>query len=501
MKISCQSCQSKYNVADEKVQGKIVKIRCRKCGATIVVNASGGVSTNGSGPALAPTAQASTAARADAAAHPAASGDAATEWHVSVADNDQRTMSLADLVTAYNAGTIAQDTFIWTEGMDDWKPLSEVDAVVSALYAAVGQAAPVEVAAAGHRRASAAPVAAAPSFEQAASAVAYARPATQAGGFAPQAAVAAASAPEPRRAAVVKREARARDLFATRSGEELQASPPPAYGSSPAGEDDSRLTGQRNENSVLFSLDHLTRNAAQTPSQDHGAPPSKDDSGLIDLKALAAKAESMRPPTMPQSGSLGSPLGFAAPLGAPLGGLGLGADLPQRSKLPLLIGGGAAIALLLVLGIVIGLKMGGITTPPISAASNTAVPPLPSSVATADPSASASASAAAQASASASAAPTPIAAAKPHAYGGGGGGGGGAGAGGGAGGGAWKGGATAKPAGATGGAGGGAAGVTGGAGVSAGAGGGGGGSSPTPSKKGDCGCNGDLLCMMKCSTH
>ena len=48
MKITCQSCQSKYNVADEKVQGKIVKIRCRKCGATIVVNGTGGAAaTNG----------------------------------------------------------------------------------------------------------------------------------------------------------------------------------------------------------------------------------------------------------------------------------------------------------------------------------------------------------------------------------------------------------------------------------------------------------------------
>ena len=47
MKITCQSCQSKYNVADEKVEGKIVKIRCRKCGATIVVNGTGGAATNG----------------------------------------------------------------------------------------------------------------------------------------------------------------------------------------------------------------------------------------------------------------------------------------------------------------------------------------------------------------------------------------------------------------------------------------------------------------------
>ena len=38
MKIACQSCQAKYTIADEKVLGKVVKIRCKKCGATIVIN-------------------------------------------------------------------------------------------------------------------------------------------------------------------------------------------------------------------------------------------------------------------------------------------------------------------------------------------------------------------------------------------------------------------------------------------------------------------------------
>ncbi|MDB5219989.1 MAG: virulence associated protein, partial [Myxococcaceae bacterium] len=28
MKIQCQSCQAKYTIADEKVLGKVVKIRC-----------------------------------------------------------------------------------------------------------------------------------------------------------------------------------------------------------------------------------------------------------------------------------------------------------------------------------------------------------------------------------------------------------------------------------------------------------------------------------------
>jgi predicted Zn finger-like uncharacterized protein len=486
MKISCQSCHSKYNVADEKVQGKIVKIRCRKCGATIVVNASAGAAANGlSSAPVPPTTPDGVTAGSDA------------EWHVSVADNDQRTMSLAEVVTAYNAGVVTQDTFVWTEGMGDWKPLSEVDAVVSALHAAAEQP-PAAAAASGYDHGlSAPPVAAAapPAYEAAAPALpAHAQAPAYEGGFAAQ----AQSEAEPRRAAVVKREARARDLFATRSGEELQTSSPASHASAPPGAgDDSRLTGQRNENSVLFSLDHLTRNAEPQHQRDEGFARTKDDSGLIDLKALSAKAESMRPPTLHDAHALSSPLGmppalgFASPLGAPVG-FGPGADSQPKSKLPLLIGGGAGVALLLVLGIVIGLKIGGGAAAPNAAASASAAPsPIPSATAepTPSPTAAASAATAPQASASASAAPVAAVAPKPRPFGVGGGGS------------AFKQGAAAKPAGAAG-AGGGASPAAGPAAAGGAAAGGGGGAAPAaPAKKGDCGCNGDLMCMMKCSTH
>src|SRR5580692_4525519 len=132
MKITCQSCQSKYNVADDKVQGKVVKIRCRKCGSTIVVNGTNVTATNGAAEAT------DVPPPVDASARPAETAD---PWHVNVAENDQRTMSLAELVEAYNSGTVTQDSFIWTEGMGDWKPLGEVEAVVSALHANAGESA------------------------------------------------------------------------------------------------------------------------------------------------------------------------------------------------------------------------------------------------------------------------------------------------------------------------------------------------------------------------
>ena len=47
-----------------------------------------------------------------------------------------------------------------------------------------------------------------------------------------------------------------------------------------------KLTGQRNENSVLFSLNALTQNA---PKEDAPlAPGGPEGSGLIDIRALSA---------------------------------------------------------------------------------------------------------------------------------------------------------------------------------------------------------------------
>jgi hypothetical protein len=317
----------------------------------------------------------------------------------------------------------------------------------------------------GYEQASLAPaVSHSPVYEPPPQEPAYEAPAYQA----PAAAAAfAAPAPEPKRAAVSKREARARDLFATNAGEEMQTSAPAApHAMAPAGGGGADgLTGQRNENSVLFSLAVLTKNADERPPVDTGGAANKEDSGLIDLKALAAKAESMRPPAMHDDGVFHAPLGFTPPLGAPVGALSGGGETQAKSKLPLYIGGGAGVLVLLVLGIVIGVKIAG-SPAPVPVASVLSMPTAP----TAEPSAVASAP---TAEPSASAAPSAtVAATVKKAFGGGG---------------------TYRPPGA-----GGSKPPT--------AGGSSGGAAPTPSptpKKsgGDCGCNGDLMCLMKCSTH
>ena len=40
MKFLCDQCKAKYQIADEKVQGKTLRMKCRKCGHIIEIRAS-----------------------------------------------------------------------------------------------------------------------------------------------------------------------------------------------------------------------------------------------------------------------------------------------------------------------------------------------------------------------------------------------------------------------------------------------------------------------------
>src|SRR5262245_36229287 len=51
MKVTCQSCQARYTIADEKVRRKVAEIRCEKCGTTILVDGTDGSSSSNEGPA------------------------------------------------------------------------------------------------------------------------------------------------------------------------------------------------------------------------------------------------------------------------------------------------------------------------------------------------------------------------------------------------------------------------------------------------------------------
>lgn len=247
MKIACDSCGAKYTIADEKVSGKTVKIRCKKCGATMVIDGQ-------------------SAAAAPASQGPAPSVEAANGWMLHVGEGDQESLTVDQVVERYRDGRIDGSAYVWREGMADWKLLRDVPELFAVCVSAVGAAAP--------------PASASRPVESArrASAPPPAMPADSAA-IGDEESTVARDVPSPKAAATASATpaASARGPLA----DLVAASATP----SSAPQAPSALTGQRNDNSVLFSLASLSKNGPAAP-----AAPGSDASGLIDMRALAAIA-------------------------------------------------------------------------------------------------------------------------------------------------------------------------------------------------------------------
>ena len=323
MKIECDKCSAKYSIADEKVRGKTFKIRCKKCSNVIIVRDK---------------------AAADAGVLGGDEGAAATGWHLAINGETVGPMPEDDVRQRFRAGEIDRDTAVWQEGFEDWVPLGDVDTFAD-LASSAGHAAADPFASANQEDYAAA--------QAQAQAQAHAH---MHGG----AAVAASPVSAP---------------VSARGGGMAVAESSPRV---------TRLTGQRNENSVLFSLDSLqalatggggggpsggaARSAAPSRQGPRGlatVAPSSEGSGLIDIRALGAMVGSDAAPTHSSGGASSKSVDDSTlPSfgGANLGGLAstpltpqvaavdhhhMAASQPQRSNAPLYV-----LMVLLLLGIV-----------------------------------------------------------------------------------------------------------------------------------------------------
>jgi predicted Zn finger-like uncharacterized protein len=383
LKISCQSCQAKYTIADEKVLGKIVKIRCKKCGATIVINGN-------EQEAATAAFDASAAQQPGNAVYDYTAQGGGESWTVNVSDGDQRTMTTAEIAAAYSQSVVNDETYCWKDGMGDWLPLREIPE----LHGAANAGPQPSMHADSYSQPPPPPQEDQPTQAGFSSLFggggggggADAGASLFGGGAAAAAAApaAAASAPAARRAG--GRAAGGADLFgsaATAGSEQDVMSSAAAQGSAGGS-----MTGQRNENSVLFSLSALTANA---PKED--APmPQGDGSGLIDIRALSAGMASTNngPNKADDIMNLGGGGAFSAALAAPvlapapadMSDLNVGAG-GERKK------GNAGLIIGMIAGLAIfGLLVGGgiiyaLKAPPAVPTAATATATAPTDTATA----------------------------------------------------------------------------------------------------------------------
>lgn len=93
----CGQCQAKYQLPDERVAGKTVRMKCRKCSHLIEVKGPEKAKEEG--------------------------GPLASEgWYAGIAGKPTGPMSAADLAKKVDEGALDRDALVWREGQDGWKP-------------------------------------------------------------------------------------------------------------------------------------------------------------------------------------------------------------------------------------------------------------------------------------------------------------------------------------------------------------------------------------------
>ncbi len=344
MKIVCDSCGAKYSIADEKVAGKIFKIRCKKCSSVLEVRGD----------------QTGAQALDGAAWGQKQSLDAG--WYI-VVDGEQRgPLPPIELSQLFAKGSVGLDSYVWKEGFDDWKVAGEVPELVQIL-GGVGSA---------PRRSETAKIATDSTTSIGAGGDLF----SDGNGREPTGEIethdnmftgldespAGADNPE------------AAPLAASQEGD------PGALGGTGAGlgggamgAAPARMTGQRNENSVLFSLSNLqqlasrggsTGGASAQPVRTQAAadsPASDEGSGLIDIRALAKSTTPGTKATPSQA------VDDLLSIGASAGGGTLGAPLLGPTPMETSDGNrwlwiaGAAIAMIAIVGagVGVGMALGG----------------------------------------------------------------------------------------------------------------------------------------------
>lgn len=281
MIIDCQSCGATYNIAEDKVRGRRVRVRCKNCGSAIIVD---GLSLDADDatrqvPASYVKEHEEDATRVMSAPMrpvwrepaalprpPSAPPPAAIEWTVNFEGSEQRPMSLDDIIEAYQSGLVTRDAYAWREGLPGWVPIFDIPEIRSALESSeptrvVGASELRRARAASAERTPAAPMPPLPPLRGAP--LPYVPPAPALATrdlpsdveYSPPAPLPRSARPKPPPAARVTTARSGPDLFdrAELAGSERellasQSEPPPS---------DSLLTGARRESSILFSLDAL----------------------------------------------------------------------------------------------------------------------------------------------------------------------------------------------------------------------------------------------------
>jgi predicted Zn finger-like uncharacterized protein len=137
VKFLCDKCKTRYSIGDDRVRGKILKIRCKNCANVITVRE--GMDISPSEPRRNPTMAIQKVDISEIGGAPQGALGAAfasqltkpppaleEEWYVSMDGNQEGPFSLGDAQRWVSAKPFEAELHCWSEGFDDWLPVDKV---------------------------------------------------------------------------------------------------------------------------------------------------------------------------------------------------------------------------------------------------------------------------------------------------------------------------------------------------------------------------------------
>jgi predicted Zn finger-like uncharacterized protein len=335
MKVSCPACDSKYTIADEKVSGRKVKVRCKSCGGQIVVDgtaktpdeSSGANSSDGDdNDATRVFSNAEQSAFEEKHANlplsdsvlpgpddlPPSQPSNEITWSVNVSETDERSLTTEQLVSAYMNGELEGEVYVWHDGLPDWSLILNVPELARAINDAKAKkgSKPVHAKPDGKSSPTTAKLKSEVPPSSAGQQQKKALPTAGKGGLtaATKAVTAkdvAADKKTAARATTAKRPQNAHDIFAAASQAQDDVD------ISVSQEEEQKKTGARNESSVLFSLDALKAGIVSSPQTSAAKPaPGRKGAPVAPRKKLEDLMSTAAP--MPLTvGSTSGPLGMS----------------------------------------------------------------------------------------------------------------------------------------------------------------------------------------------
>ncbi len=140
MKAVCDACGARYHIPDERVRGKAVKVRCKRCSHIFTVREARaatpatGDGTRATGAFRAVASQNAAAVRA--AAETAGDGNDNIEWHFALNGQSFGPYSQDELLARMQSGDIGDEAYVWHAGFAEWKPATSVPIYKVAIAAA-----------------------------------------------------------------------------------------------------------------------------------------------------------------------------------------------------------------------------------------------------------------------------------------------------------------------------------------------------------------------------